>query len=153
MRGAGPGDECADPGKGREDHVHDRTEHENQKSAVPIAELAEEQTEGTIAKAEDEPTYQTGGKEITRSAEKAKNGNRREKTENCAGSEVALPRKALEKRDMIGNHQPGGKNQGKANADVNAGADSRVAEEVKPTITGQMRTNRHQALGSQDANN
>ena len=174
MRGAGSRDESADPGKSRKDHVHNSAEHEDQKGAVPIAELAKEETQNTIAETEEEPANQTRSQEITGSAEKAKNGNRSEKAENPVAEaeeeppdetgsqeiarraekaqngngrkkaedafcgEIALPRQALEKRDMIGNHQPDRKNQGEANADVDAGADSRVAEEVKPTIAGQM---------------
>jgi hypothetical protein len=106
VRGAGPPDEGADPGNGREDHVYNRAEHENQKGAVPITELAEEDAEDTVAQAEEEPANQTGSQEISRSAEKAKNGDRSEEAENCSGGDVPFLRETLQKRDMIGDHKP-----------------------------------------------
>jgi hypothetical protein len=136
MRGAGSPDKSADPGKSRKDHVHNSAEHEDLKGTVPIAELAEKETQNTIAETEEEPANQTRSQEITGSAEKAKNGNRSKKAENRGGSDVAFLRETLQKRDMIGDHQPGRKDQSEANADIDACTDSRVAEEVEPTITG-----------------
>ena len=138
MSGAGSPNESADPGNGRQDHVYNRAEHENLKSTVPIAEPAEEETEGTIAEAEDEPADQTRSQEIARRAEEAKNGHCGEKTENRRGSDVALQGKTLQERHMIGDHQPDRKNQSEADADIDTGADSRVAQEMKPTIAGQV---------------
>jgi hypothetical protein len=60
MCGAGSPDNSANPRNSCEDHVHDRPEHENQKSAVPIAELAKNEAENPVAQAEDEPSDKTG---------------------------------------------------------------------------------------------
>lgn len=138
MSGAGSPNESADPRNGCQDHVNNCAEHEDQKGAVPIAELAEEETEDTIAEAEDEPANQTRSQEIARRAEETKNGNCGEKTENPGGRDVALQGETLQERHMIGNYQPDRKNQSEADADIDSSADSRVAEEMKPTIAGQM---------------
>jgi len=86
-------------------------------------------------------------------AQKSKNGNRGEKAQDRGGSDIAFHRKAIQKRRVIGNHQPCGEYQSQTNANINAGADCRVAEDMEPTITGQMRTYQHNVLGSQDACN
>lgn len=138
MRRAGSPDAGANPRKRREDHVDDRAKHENQKGAVPIAEPAEEETENTIAKAEQEPTDETRSQQIARSPEKAKDGDGSKKAEDPFGGKIALPSKALQKRNVISDHQPCRKHQRQTDADINAGADSRVVQEVEPTIAGQM---------------
>src|SRR5712692_3470742 len=88
---------------------------------------------------------------MARQAQKPKNGNRSEKAQDRGGSDIALHRKAIQERGVIGNHQPCGEHQSQTNANINAGADCRIAENVEPTITGQMRTYQHKVLGSQDS--
>ena len=121
--------------------------------AEPQTEPAEDQTERTIAKAENEPRQEARCQEMSRQAQKAKNGNGSEEAEKRGAGDVALQRKAFEERGMIGNNEPCGENQSQANPHVNTGAYRRVAEDVEPTITGQLRVNRHRVLGSQDASN
>ena len=131
-------DACADPAKRGEDHVDDRPNHKHLKSAVPIAQLAEEHTKDAVAETKDEPGDQAGSQEIARSAHKAKNGNSSKKTKNRSRGYIALESKTLEQRNMIGNHQPSKENQSEAVADVHTCADRGVAKELKPTIAGQM---------------
>src|SRR5947199_7383540 len=121
--------------------------------AEPHTEPAEDQTERTIAKAENEPRQEARCQEMSRQAQKAKNGNGSEEAEKRGAGDVALQRKAFEERGMIGNNEPCGENQSQANPHVNTGAYRRVAEDVEPTITGQLRVNRHGGLDSQDASN
>src|SRR2546427_2809575 len=90
---------------------------------------------------------------MPRQAQKAKHWHGCKKAKNRGGGDIALQGKAFQKWRMIGNHQPCRKNQGQANTNVHSGADRRVAENVEPTITGQMRPNQHGVLGSQDPSN
>src|SRR5258705_5311289 len=83
-------------------------------------------------------------------AQKPEDGNRGEKAENRGGGDKALRRKAFQERRVIRNHQPGGKYQSQADAYVDTGADRRVAEDMEPSIAGQMRTYQHAVLGSQE---
>ena len=86
-------------------------------------------------------------------AQKPEDGNRGEKAENRGGGDKALRRKAFQERRVIRNHQPGGKYQSQADAYVDTGADRRVAEDMEPSIAGQMRTYQHAVLGSQETSN
>src|SRR5213080_4903429 len=90
---------------------------------------------------------------MPRQAQKPKNGNGSEEAENRGGGDIALQRKAFQEWGMIGNHEPCAENQSQTNTHVNTRANRRVAEDVEPTITGQMRANRHRVLDSQDASN
>ena len=73
---------------------------------MPFAEAAIDEAKNTIAQAEKEPSDQAGGQEVSRHAKKTQDGNRSEKAEDRGGGDVTLQRKALQKRNMIGDHQP-----------------------------------------------
>src|SRR6266571_7571838 len=135
VRCARPPNDRANPGQCGENQVHDRSHHENVERAVPVTEAAIDETENAIAQTEKEPSDQTGGQEIPRHAKKTQNWNSSKKAKDCSGSDVALQRKALQKRNMIGNHQPRHKNQSEANPRVHAGANGGVAKDVKPTVS------------------
>ncbi len=152
MRFTGSPDNGHNPAERSENHIHDGAQHENLERAVPIAEPVKDQAERAIAQAENEPAKKTRCQEMPRQAQKPKDGNRTQEAEYRGGGDIALQRKAFQEWGMIGNDQPCGENQSQANTDVNSGANRRVAEDVEPAITGQMWTNQHEALVSQDAN-
>lgn len=146
-------DQRADPRNRRDNHIHNRPQHENLKRADPVAEPVEDQAEGPITKSENEPADEAGSKQISWCAQEPQNGNGSQEAQHRGGGDVALHRKVLQERNMIGDNQPRRKNQRQANTDVNTRPNRRVAEEMEPTITGQMRTDQHRVLGShsQDA--
>jgi hypothetical protein len=153
MRFTGSPDNGNNPAERSENHIHNGAHHEDLKRAEPIAEPAEDQAERAIAEAENEPANKARCQEMPRQAQKPKDGNRREEAENRDGGDIALHREAFQEWSMIGNNHPCGENQSQTNTHVNTGANRRVAKDVEPTITGQMRMYRHEALGSQDASN
>jgi hypothetical protein len=143
-------DDANNPAERGEYHIHDGPQHENLKRAEPVAEPAEYNAKSAIAHAENEPGKEARSQEMAWQAQESKNGNRSKKAEYRRRRDIALQRKALQERRVIRNQQPHGEYQSKANAHVNTGADCRVAENVEPTITGQMRTYQHAVLGSQE---
>src|SRR5712692_3338866 len=153
MRFTGSPDRPNNPGARGEYHIHDRPHHENLERAEPVVETAEDEAQRAIAYAENHPAQEARCQEVARQAQKPKNGNRSEKAEDRSGGDIALQRKALQERGVIGDHQPCGEHQSQTYANINAGADCRIAENVEPTITGQMRTYQHKVLGSQDTCN
>jgi len=153
MRFTGSPDCGNNPAERSENHIHDGAQHEDLERTEPIAEPAEDQAERAIAQAENEPAKKARCQEMPRQAQKPQNGNRSEETENRGGGDIAFHRKAFQEWRMIGNHQPRGENQRQTNTHIHAGANRRVAEDMEPTITGQMRTYQHEVLGSQDASN
>src|ERR1700676_4619772 len=146
-------DHAYNPAERGEYHIHDGAQYENMNRAEPVAQPAIDQAERTVAETENKPAKKTRGQEMSRQAQKPKDGNRGEKGENCGGGDKALRGKALQERRVIRNHQPRGKYQSHADAHVNTGADRRVAEDVEPTITGQMRTYQHAVRGSKETSN
>ena len=139
------------PGERGDNHIHDSAQHENMERAEPIIEPVENQAERAIAEAENEPTEKARRQEKPWQPQKPKDRNRSDKAENRGGGDIALQRKAFEEWGAIGNNQPRGENQSQTDPHINTGANRRVAEDVEPAITGQMRTNQHKALVSQDA--
>src|SRR2546422_553322 len=153
MRFTGSPDHANNPAERGEYHIHDRSHHKNMERAEPVAETMEYEAERAITQAENQPAKKARCHEMPGQAQKPKNGNRGEKTQDRGGGDIALHRKAIQERGAIGNHQPCGEHQSQTNANINAGADCRIAENVEPTITGQMRTYQHKVLGSQDTSN
>ena len=151
MRSTGSPDRGNNPAERGENHIHDGAQHENMERAEPITEPVENQAERAIADTENEPTEKSRCQEVPRHAQKPKNRNRSEKTENHGGGDIALQREAFQEWGVIGNNQPYGENQSQTNANVNTGANRRVAEDVQPAITGQMWAYLHEVLGSQGA--
>src|SRR5713226_5761604 len=153
IRFTGSPDNRDNPAERSEYHIHDGAQHENLKCAEPVAEPAITQAESAIAHAENQPAKKARCQEMAWPAQKPKDRNRGKKAKNCRRGDIAFHRKAIQKRRVIGNHQPCGEYQSQTNANIDAGADRRVAENMEPTIAGQMRTYQHNVLGSQDACN
>jgi hypothetical protein len=151
MRFTGSPDCGNNPGERGDNHIYNSAQHENMERAEPATEPVEYQAERAIAEAENEPTEKARRQKEPRQAQKPKNGNRSDKAENRSGGDIALHREAFQERGVIGNHQPRGENQSQTDPHVNTGANRRVAEYMEPTIPGQMRTNQHEELVSQDA--
>lgn len=152
MRFARSPDRADNPAESGENHIHNRTYYENLNRA-PLAEFAEDHAEQTIANAEYQPPDKARRQQMPREAQKSKDWNSRKETENRRCGDIALHGKAIQERGVVGNHQASGKDQCQADADIHARADSSVAEGVKPTISGQMRTYQHALLGSQETSN
>src|SRR5258706_7731665 len=153
MRFTGSPDHANNPGERGEYHIYDRSQHKNVERAEPVAETTEYEAQRAITHAENQPAEKARGHEMPGQAQKPKNGNRGEKAQDRGGGDIAFHRKAIQKRRVVGNHQPCGEYQSQTNANINTGADCRVAENMEPTIAGQMRTYQHKVLGSQDACN
>jgi hypothetical protein len=131
--------------------IHEGAKHENLHRAPPVAEPAENHAERAIAHAENNPANEARCQEVSWEAQEPKDGNARQEAQDRGGGNIALHREAIQERRVIGNQQPGGEYQRQAHTDVNTGADGRIAENVEPTITGQMRTYQHERRVSQDA--
>src|SRR4029077_10776869 len=80
----------ANPGEGRENHIYDKTVHEDLKGAVFIAEQLKEDAQQTIGKTENRPANQARSKQIPRRAKKAKHRQDKQKTKDSSGSQIAL---------------------------------------------------------------
>jgi hypothetical protein len=146
-------DHADNPTERGEYHIHDGAQHENLERTEPVAEAVKNHAERAIARAENEPSKEARGQEMPWQAQKAKNGNGSQKAEDRGRRDIALQRETIQERRMIRDHQPRGENQSQANAHINTRANCRVAEDVEPTITGQMRTYQHAVLGSQETSN
>src|SRR6266446_8898928 len=153
MRFTSSPDRGNNPANRSDNHIRHGAQHEDLERAMPIAVPAEDHAERTIAQAENDPAQKARRQEMPRQTQKPKNRNRCEEAEDHRRGNIPLQGKALQERGMIGDDQPGDENQRQTNTDVNTRADRRVRENVEPTITGQMRTNRHRVLGSQNACN
>jgi len=152
MRFAGSPDHRNYPRKRRNNHIHERAHHEDLNRTVGrIAEPVEDEAETAVTKKKKEPADEAGRQQVSRRAQEPENGNGSQEAQHRGGGDVALHRKVLQERNMIGDNQPRRENQRQANSDVDTRSNRRVAEEMEPTITGQMRTDQHQVLGSQDA--
>src|ERR1700686_2408785 len=119
----GSPDRCNNPAERGENHIHDGAQHENMKCAEPITKPVVNQTESAIAEAENQPTEKLRRQEGPLHAQKPKNRNRTEKTENHGGGDIALQREAFQEWGVMGNIQPCGENQSQTNTNVNTGAD------------------------------
>src|SRR5713226_7828539 len=94
--------DSANPGQRSENQIHDRSHHENVERAVRrVTEVAIEKAKDAVAWAEKKPTDQAGRQKGPRHTTKAWNGNLRKKAENRGSRDVALHRKALQKRNVI----------------------------------------------------
>ncbi len=69
-------------------------------------------------------------------AQESKDGNQREQAKKQCGRDIAFQRETFEERDVIGQKQPSGEYQAQTDSDVDANSNCRVAENVKPTVTG-----------------
>src|SRR5580700_9393806 len=146
-------DGCADPAKRRDDHICDSAKHENLKRAVPFAKGPVKHTESAITRTENHPGNQARRQEMARHKQESKNRDEREKTQNYSCSHIALHRKSFQEREMIRDDQPRRENQRHANTSIYTRSNRRIAEDVEPTVTGQMRSNGHPMLGSQATDN
>src|SRR5215472_3561989 len=148
LRGARPPDDRGNPGQRCEHHVTHGPHHENLKGTVPVAEPVVDQAKDTVDGAEDHPGDHAGGQKISGPAKKPKNRDGSKKNKNPCGGHIALEGKALEKRNLVGDDQPSGKDQTKANSRVHTGANGGVVKKLEPAGTRQICSKLHAKLGS-----
>lgn len=149
---AGPSDYRANPRERCEYHVTHRPNHEDLKCAVPIAQLVVNHAKNTVHDAKDKPGDHARSQKVPRPAKKSKNGDGCKKNKNPGAGNVALEGEALENWDLIGDKQPGGKNQAEANSGIDAGANGCIGKEIQAARTGQICSNEHSQRGSHRAN-
>src|SRR5206468_9264773 len=94
------------------------------------------------------PGDHAGSQKIPGPAKKPKNGDGSKKNKNPRGGDVALEGKALQKRNLVGDDQPSGKNQTKANSRVHTRANCGVVKKPEPAGTRQVCAKLHAKLGS-----
>ena len=97
----------ADPAKRGQDQVDEGTQNKQMERAELVAQRMEEKAENAVTRAKKEPCNQTGGQEITGGAHKAEDWNSGKKAENRGSCDISLQCKTFEKRNMIGDNQPG----------------------------------------------
>lgn len=147
LRGADPSDNRADPGQRRKDHVDHRPLHENLEGAVPIAEAMVNQAKHAVDKTENHPGDHARSQEVPRPAKKPKNGNGGKKTKDRGRRNIALEGKTLENWNLIGDDQPGRKNQTEANSGIHAGANGGIGKKIQAARPGQICSNEHSEAG------
>src|SRR5215469_12738460 len=148
LGGARPPDDRGNPGQRCEHHVTHRPHHENLKGTVPVAEPVVNQAKNTVDHAEDHPGDHAGSQKIPGPAQKSQHRDGSKKNKNPRGGDIALEGKALQKRNLVGDDQPSGKNQTKANSRVHAGANGGVVQKLEPAVTRQVCSKLHAKLGS-----
>lgn len=136
LGGARPPDNGDNPRYRCEHHVTHGSYHKNLKRAVPVAKPVVNQTKNAVDDAEDHPGDHARSQKIPRPAKKPKNRDRRKKNEDSRAGNVALEGKALEEWNLVGDNQPGGKNQTEANPGINAGANGRIVKKIQAARTG-----------------
>jgi len=85
-----------------------KTNHKDLKRAVFGPEKLKVDAKQAIREAENQPSDESGGQQISGRAKKTDHGDDGKETEDHGGSEIALESKTFKKREAIGDEDPNG---------------------------------------------
>jgi hypothetical protein len=136
-------DARANPGKSRQYHVDEGAQDQDLRGAISVGKGAEIDAQRAIREGENAPGDKARGQQVAGPAHKAKDRHKGDQAECRGGDDVALQGEILEGGEAIGSEQPSGESKGEADTRVHTGARRRVTENAGPSITREVRPNRH----------